>query len=213
MSGSACWEGEGEFRVTAMVGSTVTQVQELDYVVELSSTSVVVGFRSMVWNRGGSHTWANNIDVQYKVYCDGTQVATGTSLNVKPFEKRYIVVPINGWNVPPMTVGKHTFSVDFYVKQAGSAQPYDYACSDQGRRFFYLPGDANGDGIDNMVDIYNAILNFLVERSMYGWNYYHNWIATGPGPMPPARDFDINGDGIINFVDIYRMILQFLTSY
>jgi hypothetical protein len=213
MSGSACWEGEGEFRVTAMVGSTVTQVQELDYVAELSSTSVVVDFRSMVWNRGGGITWTNNIDVQFIVKCDGTQVAIGTSLNVAQFEKRYITVPINGWNVAPMTIGKHTFTVDFYVKVAGSAQAYDYVCTVT-RVLAYLPGDADGNGVVNMLDIYtNGIKNFLVDNTMYGWTFMHDATATKPGAILPGKYADVNCDGIINMVDIYRMILMFMKTF
>jgi PKD repeat protein len=57
-----------------------------------------------------------------------------------------------------------------------------------------LLGDVNGDGIVNMVDIYQLILRFMCKRGDPGY----------------VADCDINNDGIINMQDIYIAILHFM---
>jgi hypothetical protein len=59
------------------------------------------------------------------------------------------------------------------------------------------PGNVNGDGIVNMIDIYTElILRFMYTRGDAGYR----------------ANSDINDDGIINYQDIYIAILHFMQT-
>jgi hypothetical protein len=211
--GNDIWVGQGDYSVVSMAGSDVATVKAVSYTPKMLTTAVVADLRSMVWNRGGGITWNNKIDVKLDLYCDDVLVGTATSLNVAQFEKRYVTIPITSWTT--ISLGKHTFRVDFSVRTATTGSvPYTYVCSTPDKVLIYFPGDANNDGVVNMQDIYTyGIKNFLIDNTLYGWNNLHDASGTLPGSLKAAKSADVTNDGIVNMVDIYRMIIQFMKSW
>jgi hypothetical protein len=213
LAGNGQWQGQGEFQVESLTwndGSKrwIMQVKEVQYTPKLTQTSIVIDIRNLVWERPATRTL--NIDVYYEVFCYANKIASGWIMDLSSFDEAVECVPIIGWS--DIETSKHTFRVDFYVRQAGSAQDPEYACN-VSRVFVYLPGDANNDGTVNYVDIYSyGVKNFLVDKTAYAWKNYHDETENNPGPRPPGKYADVNGDGIVNMADIYRMIIMFMKT-
>jgi hypothetical protein len=206
------WVGQGEFAVESTTDNWIITVKQIQYTPKLTSTAIIVDLRSMVWKRGGDvQHWTLNIDVKYELFCDGIKIAEGMIVNVAPFEGRHVCVSITNWN--NIEFCKHAFRADFYVRTTGSVQDPEYVANVTGI-FAYLPGDVNGDGTINMIDIYTyGIKNFLATEISYAWNHWHNDLGNGPGSLPPAKYADVNCDGIINLIDIYRMIIMYMKTF
>jgi hypothetical protein len=141
------WAARGEFHVESIVWNGVDRfimtIRAVRYTAKITTILwILVDFRSMVWMRGGGHTWQLGTDVKYEIFCDGNKIAEGWSTNVGSFEKRYIRVDISSWKA--ISIGKHTFRVDFSVRQTGSVEDPHYSCSVT-RVLYYGPGDLGGE--------------------------------------------------------------------
>jgi hypothetical protein len=209
--GNGQWQGQGEFQIESLTWDAANnkwtvQVRELDYTPEVAQTSIVLGWGNLIWERPATGTLS--VDVYYEAFCDAQKIASGWITSVEPFDENVLCTPITGWNT--IAPCKHAFRVDFYVRSAGSAADPEYVCNVT-RIFAYLPGDANGDGIVNMADIYTyGVENFLVDKTSYAWCNDHDESKSRPGSYPPSKYADVNGDGIVNMIDIYRMVIMYM---
>jgi hypothetical protein len=98
------------------------------------------------------------------------------------------------WNTTGFAKGKYSISA-YAWPVIGETHTSDNRLTCQVR--VVIPGDVNGDGIVNTIDIYTElILRFMCKRGDAGYR----------------PNSDINDDGIINMQDIYIAILHFMQT-
>jgi hypothetical protein len=99
------------------------------------------------------------------------------------------------WNTTGFAKGNYTISA--YVWPVQDEIDIDNNNLTDGQVRVVTPGNVNGDGIVNMIDIYTElILRFMCKRGEPGYR----------------ANSDINDDGIINYQDIYIAIIYFMQT-
>jgi hypothetical protein len=102
------------------------------------------------------------------------------------------------WNTTSLTMADHKFYTLKAVADTvtGEVDTLDNTLIN-GKIRLVLPGNANGDKIVNMVDIYTeGIIRFMKTEGQTGYTY----------------NGDMNDDKIINYQDIYTAILHFMDN-
>jgi len=170
---------EASSRVSSALLSDMDFAEEVD----LNSTGGSQNYPHILLNNGNVHAvWIDDTEGNPDVFYGVSYVGSGVMQNVQRMnqniEESYILQ-----KDPYLHVANGTFSV-FWSDKRGSFYQLYYRQSDGS---YTMPGDINGDGVANILDIVQLV-NIILELSE------DNGLA------------DLNGDGAINILDVVVLV-------